>query len=1221
MRYLNKIVFINSARIQYAEIQIDGNVHFIGTQGVGKSTALRALLFFYNADKTKLGISKEKKSFDEYYFPYLNSYIIYEVTVDDASYCVLAFRSQGRVCFRFLGTGYKKEYFISPEGKAYEEWDQIRDALGSFVYKSRRVETYEEYRDIIFGNNRGLPPELRKFAITESRQYQNIPRTIQNVFLNSKLDAEFIKQTIIMSLNEEDVRIDLGQYAHHLRRFDEEVTDISKWFRKNKNGEVTVRRQADRVIELYREMHYLEQQARTLAGELNYTFRMAQELLPSLQQKKEELLKELAKEKHQLEELSGKFQSERDRLLGLVRVQNENLKTARERKERYESQDIYNVCDRVNAEPEAILHKQMLEEQLTMLTARFDDINSQYKLLKEQASSAFERFRNGKNAELNTLHLRAIERKEAVRKEYDKILKEVREHEVGKLTLLREQTEKKKEGIYQLKMEREKCLHRTFHEEELQACRTERVALEKENHECRLKLKEAEQQMGLVRRQWELDQTACEQQSGVRQKEIEQQIAVGREKVAEIDRLLDNCQGSLYEWLSRNCPGWENTIGKVVDEKLVLFSKELNPQSVPDTGQDSFYGIKLDLSAIRKEVKSVQEYAVEQEAIRKEIHEWQQNLEKSIEEKEKEMAVIRKKHQTVLNTYKEEMAQSAYCMEQNDKRIQVLKADEIMLEQKAGEEKRILLEQLEKQLAEATHSLQESAAELEQFNHLLETRIRQKEKERNQRMQEEDTLIRNKQEEIHQSIASEKKKTDELLETMDKDLLHELSGKGVDTERITALRNEVARTEQELAFIEQHRRLVYDYEKDKREFFDRMDEFRNGKQLAEKELDGEKEKFRLKEEELNQKVTGLNKQLAETNTRLKHLEEDIRETENFKILNICPPVLQTGVEAESVKRCKKVIEELTQNHYRQIEQEKDFREAVGRFTGNFSEQNTFNFRTRLTKRDEFMTFAADLKEFIDNDKIIDFERRSNEAYTDLIHRIGKETADMLSKEGLIRKTINDINSDFVERNFAGVIKSIALQIVPSGNRIMQHFVTIKEFCDRNQPGALGMFSLFGQEELVEQNRQAVSLLQSLVKELALNKEKELTLSDTFELQFRIVENDNDSGWVEKLANVGSDGTDILVKAMINIMLLNVFKEKASHQFNDFKLHCMMDEIGKLHPNNIKGILDFANNRNIILVNSSPTSYRASDYKYTYILNKDKRNITSVTRLIKQEVRE
>lgn len=44
MKYLNKIIFINSANIPYAEISVDGNVHFTGTQGVGKSTVLRALL-------------------------------------------------------------------------------------------------------------------------------------------------------------------------------------------------------------------------------------------------------------------------------------------------------------------------------------------------------------------------------------------------------------------------------------------------------------------------------------------------------------------------------------------------------------------------------------------------------------------------------------------------------------------------------------------------------------------------------------------------------------------------------------------------------------------------------------------------------------------------------------------------------------------------------------------------------------------------------------------------------------------------------------------------------------------------------------------------------------------------------------------------------------------------------------------------------------------------
>lgn len=70
-----------------------------------------------------------------------------------------------------------------------------------------------------------------------------------------------------------------------------------------------------------------------------------------------------------------------------------------------------------------------------------------------------------------------------------------------------------------------------------------------------------------------------------------------------------------------------------------------------------------------------------------------------------------------------------------------------------------------------------------------------------------------------------------------------------------------------------------------------MDEFRNEKQLVEKELEGEKEKFCLKEEELNLKVMGLNKQLVEINICLKYLDEDIWEMENFKMFNICLFVL------------------------------------------------------------------------------------------------------------------------------------------------------------------------------------------------------------------------------------------------------------------------------------------------------------------------------------------
>lgn len=61
----------------------------------------------------------------------------------------------------------------------------------------------------------------------------------------------------------------------------------------------------------------------------------------------------------------------------------------------------------------------------------------------------------------------------------------------------------------------------------------------------------------------------------------------------------------------------------------------------------------------------------------------------------------------------------------------------------------------------------------------------------------------------------------------------------------------------------------------------------------------------------------------------------------------------------------------------------------------------------------------------------------------------------------------------------------------------------------------------------------------------------------------------------------------------------------------------MDEIGKLHPNNVKGSYDFAISAAILLVNSSPTAYNVEDYKYTYLLSKDNRANTKITQLIKR----
>ena len=253
---------------------------------------------------------------------------------------------------------------------------------------------------------------------------------------------------------------------------------------------------------------------------------------------------------------------------------------------------------------------------------------------------------------------------------------------------------------------------------------------------------------------------------------------------------------------------------------------------------------------------------------------------------------------------------------------------------------------------------------------------------------------------------------------------------------------------------------------------------------------------------------------------------------------------------------------------------------------------------------------------MEQNKIEDYRGRTSDRYMEILQRVSREIGELSGFGSQVEKIIREINYDFKEKNFVGAIRSIEIRSTDSGDKMVQLLLKIKEFTDDNA-FRLGGINLFSEgDSRDEVNRRAVRYLEDLMNTLNdFSTRKSLSLSDTFQLQFRIVENDNDTGWVEKIANVGSDGTDILVKAMVNIMLINVFKEKVSRKFGEFRIHCVMDEIGKLHPNNVKGILDFANSRNILLINSSPTTYNVSDYRYTYLLSKDDSSKTMVQALI------
>jgi len=299
MRYLNKIVFINSAHVPYAEIKLDGNIHFIGTQGVGKSTLLRAILFFYNVDKSKLGIRTQdkQKSYDEFYLPHPNSYIIYEVERETGRFFVMTFLSRGRTAFRIVDCAYERRFFIEDDGMARPEWREISEAIGTKTFKSNIIRGYEEFRDIIYGNSQNVAKELRRFSIMESSKYQNIPRTIQNIFLNQSLESRVIKDTIIDSMDFANDSIDLNLYREHTKNFRQQYEDIWKWYKREKNGTVKVKSDADNVLSRYVIYEQLCREIKELCGQLSYGVKRDTALLPSLGEQEEKLGQELARQK------------------------------------------------------------------------------------------------------------------------------------------------------------------------------------------------------------------------------------------------------------------------------------------------------------------------------------------------------------------------------------------------------------------------------------------------------------------------------------------------------------------------------------------------------------------------------------------------------------------------------------------------------------------------------------------------------------------------------------------------------------------------------------------------------------------------------------------------------------------------------------------------------------------------------------------------------------
>lgn len=1201
MKYLNKIIFINSANIPYAEISVDGNVHFTGTQGVGKSTVLRALLFFYNADKHRLGIQQGQKPFDEFYFRQANSYILYEVMRDNGAYTILVSRYQGRATWRFIDAPYKREWLIGDDKQVLSDWVRIRERIDRNVTVSARIESGTMFRDIIFGNTRDS--KYMRYALVQSTHYQNIPRSIQNVFLNTKLDADFIKNTIIQSMTEDDLPIDLQTYRRLVTDFEREYDEIDCWFRQSRDGNYPVRQQAMKIAEQGRIIFALDQQLLEVWHLLNYAVDYSEKHIPLLKVEAEEVKGSIEKERNRERELTEEYGKEKDSLNQDLGANKGKLKEIAQTRKEFEAIGISTIL--ALAGREASIRQEMTNKQTLLddLLKTHASIEEKYNIARGKLENAWQAFEN--------LQKEAYYQKQAEIQEKRRALDEERTRKRNQVmeafNVWRHESDERWQMLLNEQNRAESALKelRQWHpmageirkvEEELQQLDMR----EKENTARQTVVKS---QIAQVSAEYEMKETEIKQNLEREQERLETECANIREQIVKIEGLLSHLDGSLYEWLCENVEGWENTIGKVIDEERILYAQSLEPQLY--NSDDSLFGIKLNLENIAFVHRTPDEYRLEKHKLEEKAAQINFQLAKMPVTLQEETTKLKKKYAAQIKPLRQEMA--GLNVEagqipgkrqnlQNQRHKLEMDEQELIAREKESRERlfneALLMAQSEKETRDKYEIKNRRDLKDLDSSFIKACKVLDNELQIFKELQSSETAVRN------QEFAKQMKQLDEQQNA-------ELAGKGVDTNLLERYRKDLEDLKLLLKRIDKERPVVIRYQESERNLFTKEPEFKENIKAIEQRLLSLRQRYEDRRSRIIKRCREMEEQhmllLKELEHRVEGLERYHQMVDNEHL--VPEAYLSDDKTLETDKDCQQLLSRLRGTVNQKRESIDKLKSLVVTFNRNFKPQNAFHFNTMPVTDDDYMQIAVDLQDFMDNNKIEEFRRRTSEHYKDIMGRISTEIGSLMKRRADVDGVILDINRDFVEKNFAGVIRSIELRSNESSDKLMQLLVSIHNYTAENV-FTIGELNLFSDNNRDEVNSKVVDYLKSLSHQLQNEPNRPtISLGDAFRLQFRVKENDNDTGWVERINNVGSDGTDILVKAMVNIMLINVFKKKAARRSGDFIVHCMMDEIGRLHPNNIKGILQFANSRNIYLINSSPTSYNPYDYRYTYLLSK------------------
>lgn len=1183
---LINLTLINSAKFDYADINLDGNTLFIGANGAGKTTLLRAVLFFYTGNSEGLGINSSKKTpFIDYYFPFENSYLVY--TYKKADKYILVFAYKDRNSLKFVFNLFNtlpniKDIFINSENRA-KEFSQIRETLKSISNSSDIIQSGAKYKEILYTKNN---IKAKEFSLFEAKDYDSFVKSLTNIFVNSKVDSEIIKKVIISSLELKN-SIDIEQIQRYLVEFNRINNDI-KLFDNSKNS----------IEKLILELKNYEENLALMENSFKTLYSSKEALKIKDTNLKDELVSfqnNLLDKKEEFDRKNSDFNLKKEKKLKEMTEIEYFLKNCSSKKEYYKKENIFDKIDKYSKIGDLKENLDRLKVKKDALLNEYKDIEQHFENQKNGAKNSFIAKNNEIEKQENLLQLEFEKKKTEIilkiNSKKDEIKEKSRNFEIERSNELNSCELK----ILELKnkIKEQKNISFVFSQEKI---------LKEQNilkDSLELSIKESKNTLNNLQNSFDSEEKIYFTKKDNLEKNHIKEIENYELKLKNILDILNPKDGSLVDIISKNSINISSYLSILKDDFL---KSDFNI----DFEFKEFENRVFELDFKKFEFAD-ENYEEKRKNIEKDILYIEDSFEKSLKLLNDEFSKFEAKIIKERNSLNGRINEEEKCLN-----IAITRINNLNIERNKEEKffKDICLENITT-FENEIKSFEDKKLALKQII------LNLKSKEQNEIKKIENELNQNikniEDENKKQFILYENEKNNNLLkyETILKELDDEyksrLKDKNIDVNELEFLENREKELSKQITEFKNFTEIIFSYKKDKKEFFDL-----------------ENEKIEL--------LNKLNRDFEESSKNFKDTEKEYISNKNFleeKIVKLNKIIFDIKAELDSIYRFEnsgyynhykslgfiyETNNQITDDIFSLIHSLQNLKDKMDSLYKKIEERvsrldNIFNSETLGIKKVlDAIDSAKNLQKFYEDGTIEHKKELLGTNIQKVIKDIISSYDELLESQGKIKKLIGKITKIFDNVDI-NVIDKLELRYQESNNKIVEIFSHIKI---ENETQGFGFgINLFND---TNNTSKIVKLLIDLIEVIEQNINKKVELEDSFILEFRVVENGNDSKWVSTLDMIGSNGTDVLVKSLVFLAMLQIFKEQVTKR--DLTVQVVLDEVGILSQRYLKELIEFANRYGIYFVNGAPDEKLIGTYKRVNLIS-NKNSKASLVELVQK----